>query len=232
MSCLGNKSVLLYNKDNLDRGILEQEYSYVLLKNIESIKEVLSEIDPIPTEDIDSLIGEFTYSAFQIFINENGELESIFQIDPTVPVFDSLALKSIKSAQFKALKENDKPIKYSLIIKYYLLKGDNIYPYINGFNSDPKEATRPVSDLKLIYKATPRYPRIARKKGIEGKVIVRVVINKKGNVVEAVILESPDRILSEATIEAAFKSKFSIKNNTGSEKRFTMTIPYDFRLRR
>lgn len=58
-----------------------------------------------------------------------------------------------------------------------------------------------------IYKVTPDYPREARKAGISGDVVVRILISQTGDVIEAKAEGGPPE-LHEAAVEAALQWKF------------------------
>ena len=59
----------------------------------------------------------------------------------------------------------------------------------------------------VIRQVPPVYPDLARQAELEGRVIVRIGIDERGNVVEATILQGIDG-LNQAAIEAAYKWKF------------------------
>ena len=62
---------------------------------------------------------------------------------------------------------------------------------------------------ELIKMVKPRYPEIARKAGVEGRVVLQIVVDERGNVTEAqVILAQPPGIFEEAAIEAIMQWKF------------------------
>ncbi len=88
-----------------------------------------------------------------------------------------------------------------------------------------------VSDKPVLrHKETPKYPDLARRAGIEGKVMVTVTISKKGDVIDAKILKSIP-MLDEAAINAAKKCKFKPAKQRDKFVRVKMAIPFDFRLR-
>ena len=55
--------------------------------------------------------------------------------------------------------------------------------------------------------AKPVYPEEARKQGIQGKVIVRVLVNQDGVVTRACVRKG-HRLLREASIDAALRSRY------------------------
>ena len=61
----------------------------------------------------------------------------------------------------------------------------------------------------LIKQVKPKYPEIARKAGVEGRVILQIVVDEKGNVIEAVpVVATPPGIFEEAAVEAIMQWKF------------------------
>lgn len=61
---------------------------------------------------------------------------------------------------------------------------------------------------RLIEAMKPEYPDIARKAGVEGRVVVWVIIDEEGRVISAEIAASDAPILNQASIDAAYKHKF------------------------
>jgi len=81
----------------------------------------------------------------------------------------------------------------------------------------------------LKHKETPKYPDLARRAGIEGRVTVMVTISKTGNVLDAAILRSVP-MLDEAAIAAAKKCTFKPAKQRDKFVKVKMSIPFDFRL--
>jgi TonB family protein len=73
----------------------------------------------------------------------------------------------------------------------------------------------------------PTYPAAARMAGVRGTVIVRVLIDKEGNVVEAEAV-SGDVLLQKAAVEAALKSKFGTTTLEGEPVEVSGVIVYNF----
>ncbi len=83
---------------------------------------------------------------------------------------------------------------------------------------------------KLLHKETPKYPDLARRAGIEGRVTVMVTISKKGDVLDAKVLKSIP-MLDDAALNAAKKCKFKPAKQRDRFVKVKMSIPFDFRLR-
>jgi protein TonB len=84
----------------------------------------------------------------------------------------------------------------------------------------------------LMKMVTPTYPDLARKAGVEGKVILQIIVDSNGNVIEPkVIMASPPGIFNEAAIQAVLQWKFkpaqqrgnSISVIMGQQVEFTLT---------
>ena len=75
------------------------------------------------------------------------------------------------------------------------------------------------------------YPKLAIAAGVQGKVIVRVLVNKEGSPVKSIIEYSENELLNEAAVNAVMKSVFipAIQNN--SPVSLWVSIPVQFRVR-
>lgn len=75
-----------------------------------------------------------------------------------------------------------------------------------------------------------RYPEVARLAGIEGVVVVQLVINEDGTPSDPVILRSAGDILNDAAVEALLKQRFKPGRQRGKPVRVQMAFPVTFRL--
>jgi len=90
-----------------------------------------------------------------------------------------------------------------------------------GFNELKPDITAPTMDVdvpfwkverkpKLVREAKPEYPEMARAAGIEGKVVVSMVVDTLGNVASAeVYVPSGNLLLDQAAVAAAYKCGFT-----------------------
>ncbi len=83
---------------------------------------------------------------------------------------------------------------------------------------------------EIIHKETPKYPDLARRAGIEGRVTVEVTISEKGDVITARVVKSIP-MLDEAALDAAKKCTFKPAKQRDKFVKVKMFIPFDFRLR-
>lgn len=76
-----------------------------------------------------------------------------------------------------------------------------------------------------------RYPEIARKAGVEGRVFVQFVVDEQGNVVDPVVTRGLGAGLDEEAIRAVSQAQFTPGKQRGAPVRVRMSLPITFRLR-
>lgn len=81
-----------------------------------------------------------------------------------------------------------------------------------------------------IKKVEPEYPDLARKAGVEGRVFVKVLVDKEGRVKKAVILSGPE-IFHEPSIAAAMRWVFKPAIQRDKPIAVWVALPFLFRLR-
>ncbi|MCB2203709.1 energy transducer TonB [bacterium] len=74
------------------------------------------------------------------------------------------------------------------------------------------------------------YPPLARRAGVQGKVVLRVLLDKTGNVEKAEVLQSLGGGCDEAAIEAVRRVKFTPGLQRDKPVRVWITVPINFRL--
>lgn len=85
---------------------------------------------------------------------------------------------------------------------------------------------------KVIHQVNPQYPDLARKGGVEGRVLVQILIGLDGTVEEAkVIKASPEGFFDSAAIEAALQWRFSPAFQRDKPVKVRYQLPFNFRLR-
>lgn len=94
----------------------------------------------------------------------------------------------------------------------------------------PENPPQPVGGLVSIIRNID-YPEIAKRMGIEGKVVVSVTINEKGEPTQVDILKRANSILNEAAIYTIYKSKFLPALHHGKNVISQITLPIQFSLR-
>ncbi len=107
----------------------------------------------------------------------------------------------------------------------------------NYFAGKKIEEFNPVSDFDLSkkpqfkMKIEPVYPEELQDEGIEGKVLLKISINKRGKIVKIKILKSDNPLFSKSAIAAIKKSTFIPgKDKNGKAVDATIRIPIKFEI--
>jgi periplasmic protein TonB len=76
-----------------------------------------------------------------------------------------------------------------------------------------------------------RYPEVARRAGLEGRVFVQFIVDDQGNVVDPVVVRGLGGGLDEEALRAVSQAKFTPGKQRGQAVHVRMSIPITFRLR-
>lgn len=76
-----------------------------------------------------------------------------------------------------------------------------------------------------------QYPEIARRAGIEGKVIVKVLVGKDGKPKRAFVADSPSDMLNDAALKAVLATTFTPAIQNGNPIDVWVTIPIIFKIK-
>jgi protein TonB len=82
----------------------------------------------------------------------------------------------------------------------------------------------------VVKRIEPVYPELARKAGMEGRVIVKVWIDRKGKVKDVVILKGATEVLNEAAIKAAKQWEFTPAMMKHGPVDVWSTLTFNFKL--
>lgn len=79
-----------------------------------------------------------------------------------------------------------------------------------GKAEQPKPSDKPTVTARATHRPAPRYPAVAERRGIEGFVTLRLRVDERGRVTEAVVVKSePKDTFDKAAIDAAKRYRFS-----------------------
>jgi periplasmic protein TonB len=76
------------------------------------------------------------------------------------------------------------------------------------------------------------YPAIAKEAALEGKVVVRVLVDERGNYAKHVVIKDPHALLTNEVVSKVNLLKFTPAVSKGKPVKMWVTIPFDFRLPR
>lgn len=117
--------------------------------------------------------------------------------------------------------------------KYAMSDFNILRQYLAERDPNEQPAENPTDDKVdpvVIKKVDPDYPSDALQAGMEGNVIVKAWVNKKGYVHKVVVLQSDAEIFCNPAIEAAQKWVFTPAKILGRPLSVWVSIPFRFRL--
>lgn len=87
----------------------------------------------------------------------------------------------------------------------------------------------PIGGIEAILKNVV-YPEKAKLEKLQGKVLVKAIIDEKGNVVETSVEKSAGKLLDQAALKAINATKFSPGEKGGKKIKAEVVIPVMFKL--
>ncbi|MEW6195747.1 MAG: energy transducer TonB [Bacteroidota bacterium] len=199
--------------------------------------------------------------AFRIYINENGVIDKLKILDESsykfgttgedgILFFDNQKLyprikEMLSKYEFEPAKKGKDNVKYRKDIAYAcsILPGGKVKGYIpldfsldfSSLNPDNffvvvDQTPEPIGGMEAIMKNV-KYPEIAKRAGIQGKVYIKAYINEEGNVVRTEVIKSADKILDSAAANAVIKTKFNPGKQKGESVKTQVVVPIVFKLK-
>jgi protein TonB len=98
-------------------------------------------------------------------------------------------------------------------------------PNREDFVSVEQEPT-PIQNIQSLVE----YPEVAKRAGLEGKVIVSALIDKDGHVIRVEVDKSDYPVFEEAAKKAMMKAKFTPARQNGEPVKLWYTVPIVFKL--
>jgi protein TonB len=91
---------------------------------------------------------------------------------------------------------------------------------------------RPVELLpRVVHSVTPVYPELARLSGMEGKVVVKVLVDKAGKVRKAAVLSTDGEIFNQSALDAAEQYLFTPGMMNNGPVKVWVALRFEFKIR-
>lgn len=114
---------------------------------------------------------------------------------------------------------------FSVLFPFYFMFGLFVY----DLPDDPEVMPTPIGGMKAIAEHVV-YPETAKINKLEGKVLVKALIDENGNVTSTEILESLSSECDKAAANAIKKVKFNPAIKDGEKIKSEVVIPVQFKL--
>lgn len=100
----------------------------------------------------------------------------------------------------------------------------------DGYLAFAEVMPEPVNGMAELIKQV-KYPEIAKKAGLEGKVFAMAYIDEKGSVTDVKIIKGIGGGCDEEVVSVLKKAKFKPGQNKGANVKVKMSIPFVFKLK-
>jgi TonB family protein len=164
---------------------------------------------------------------YKFMIDESGAIEKIFIGNNNDEKINKFVLTSVKDWKFKPATKDGKIVKsqYPIILWFESDKPINENNYAPVVENMPG----PIGGMYAIQEKI-IYPEIAKRAGIQGKVIIQAFIDENGNVVHVKVLSGIGGGCDEMAVDAVKKTKFNPGMQDGKNVKVQVTIPIVFKL--
>lgn len=177
-----------------------------------------------PLEDS---VGNKPTMEYKFMISETGIVEKIFIGKDNDKRIDQIVLNTIKDWKYKPGVKNGKNVKSQSPMILWFETNKPIDE--RNFSAVVEKMPGPIGGMFAIQEKI-QYPEIAKRAGIQGRVIIQAFIDENGNVVYAKVLNGIGGGCDEMAIDAVKKTKFNPGIKEGKPVKVQVTIPIVFKL--
>lgn len=167
---------------------------------------------------------------YNLLVNSSGKINQISIEESNNPIVDSIFIASVKNWEFKAGIKSGKNVNSIFAMKMDLTVTGSLKRLNEGeFLVSTEVMPELIGGLSSIQSKI-KYPEIAKRAGIEGKVYVLAFIDETGNVANAKIIKGIGAGCDEAALDAVKQTKFTPGRQRGKPVKVQVTIPIVFKL--
>lgn len=206
-------------------SVFSQSEKYEVNPEFINLDEITAKIgfpDEAKTEKIEGKV------LVQVFFDKNGNYIKHIILESPHDILSAACEKEIGSLKLK-VKKNETLNK--VVVVPFVFKEDGNNTSNNEAKVGENLTIPPVPlNLKEVIMSV-GYPELAKSKGIEGKVVIRVLLDKKGSYKNHVVIQSPHDLLIKPCVEAVKSLKFKPSKDENNKKvECWVNIPFSFKL--
>lgn len=200
------------------------------------------ELDKMPVIDMNKLMSNVKYpeSAYNqkiqgkviadILINESGEAEEIKISSSENSIFNDAVIDAIKKyGNFEPAEKDSAKVKSWVSVPFSFIYQEKVASDAEEFRPNRKPAEINMNRLQKFL----TYPKEARKNGIEGNVLLKCLLNEKGEIIKIAVVKSTSYIFEIEAIAAvkAYSKAEKPAIEDGKPVACWMSIPINFKLK-
>lgn len=226
----------------------EEERDSLLVTNVDQMPEFPGGIDALNNFLHDNLHypeeakekGVEGRVIVQFWIENDSTITHVVVVSKPNPLLDAEAVRLISSMpKWKPATQKGKPVRCRYVVPvHFKLDEENKVPadseddFACHFGEEMPEFPGGVEALMSYLKTSIRYPIAAQNKGVEGRVIVRFLVNVDGTISNAEIIKSVDKLLDDEALRIVRNMpKWKPgRNGKGEVEAMTFNLPIQFQL--
>jgi len=201
-------------------------------KAVEKMPEVITQVNPVyPPDALEKDIEGKVY--LKISIDVSGNPTNVEVVKSSDPIFNKSAITAAKNYKFTPALKDGKPVAVSVVIPFkfslskekkenraaqecYYQNADEMPSIIGGMTAILKKLT---------------YPEAAKKKKLEGKVLIKIYVHENGSIDATNIIKGIGYGCDEAAEKAVRECKFSPAKKDGKNVKAQVILPIQFKLK-
>ncbi|MGD0628948.1 MAG: energy transducer TonB [Terracidiphilus sp.] len=176
-----------------------------------------------------------------VVVGVDGNATSVHVANPNAGPFDEKAVAAVKESQFQPATLNGKPVPVLIQVRVPFFHLATPIPRIiarsaqfanrtQAWQNDPLQMRNGVMPPRPINFANPEYSDEARRKRIQGVVLVSALVNEEGNPIDFRVEKSLGYGLDEKAVECVSQYRFTPAMRDGQPVAARVTIEVNFRL--
>ena len=168
-------------------------------------------------------------STYRIYVNKTGEVKRINIMHGGFSEIDKHNIELIEDWNIQPIKVDNEIVnaRFDIHLINFAKSGDKINEEI--YFVAVEQMPTPIGGMYAIQEKI-RYPEIAKRAGIEGRVFVKAFIDSTGTVVKTEIIRGIGAGCDEAAMTAVEKVKFKPGMQRGKPVNVQITVPILFKL--
>jgi TonB family protein len=164
--------------------------------------------------------------SFYCVLDKEGNATGWSLRDSSSTAYLEYAAKALNALRFKPLTVNGIPYSYETYVTMPFSK--NLEECLNKEDHCSREP-QPLNMDE--FRSRIRYPQKLRRKGIQGKVVLRVLIDKQGNYIRHMVFQNPHPQLTETVTKQVAMLRFAPCLLYGFPIKVWVNLPVDFKLK-
>lgn len=200
----------------------------------EPVKEMIKPIEPsspkIQNQEMVEPVKEVMKEPVKETKEEPIKVESMSQSvtkseEPfSIPLISNITERNSHGPAEAVITDTVSDVEKQPLVPHHVAKGDTETPIETRFGASIAPA--------FLHREMPVYPMMARKLGREGRVVLKLTIDEKGNLLDVEVMDKAGYGFTEAALEAVKKSTFLPAKKDGKPIPSRALLPVRFRLER